>query len=99
MGLNTNLRPPGKIRVADFVCLFLLIMILPSKPSVLSLVAPCAIVLIPADPTNRALKLARVAVILPAVVYAAYSIATETKTETSTVLLTLASAATLDSWF
>ena len=99
MGFNANVLPPGKIRVADFVCLLIIIMILPSKPAALSLVAPCAIVLIPANPTNRALKLARVAVVLPAVVYAAYSIGTQTKTETSTVLLTLASAATLDSWF
>jgi len=84
------------MRPADFVCLVMLVFILPLSPPVLSVVAPCTMVLVPSSSTTKRFKLLRLAVAIGAFAYAIHGISTRTKHETSTVLLTLAAAAALD---
>lgn len=75
--------------LTDYLCLAVLVLMLPETPPVTALLAPSLMVLIPTH-----FKWARSAIVFAAVVFAATEIIVDATTATPVVILTLASAST-----
>ena len=82
---------------ADFLCLVVLTLTLPLSPPILSVVAPCTMIILPTSTRHFYLKLLRLAVAVLAFVYTIIQVSYRANNETTIVLLTLSAAAALDS--
>ncbi len=76
--------------LTDFLCLAVLVLMLPETPPATALLAPTLMVLIPTQ-----YRWVRAVIVFAAVAYAATAIIVDAAATTPVVILTLASAATL----